>query len=56
METDSVAVRDRLDGDQGVLKVDAAIDKLRTEVAERTVRKTFSGTAGMGERAASNEY
>ncbi len=56
METDSVAVRDRLEGDQGIMKLEAAMDKLRTEVAERTVRKTFSGSAGMGDRAAANEY
>jgi threonyl-tRNA synthetase len=56
METDSVAVRDRLEGDQGTMKVDAAIDKLRAEVAERTVRKTFSGSAGIGDRSSANEY
>lgn len=56
MEADSVAVRDRLEGDVGVMKVDAAIEKLRQEVVDRTVRKTFSGTAGLGERSSSNEY
>jgi threonyl-tRNA synthetase len=56
MEADSVAVRDRLEGDQGVLTVAAAIEKLRQEVADRTVRKTFSGSAGLGERSSTNEY
>jgi threonyl-tRNA synthetase len=56
METDSVAVRDRLDGDQGTMKVEAAIEKLQKEITDRTVRKTFSGSAGMGERSSANEY
>jgi threonyl-tRNA synthetase len=56
METDCVAVRDRLEGDLGVMKLDAAIDKLRQEVAGKSVRKTFSGTAGLGERSSHNEY
>jgi threonyl-tRNA synthetase len=56
MEADSVAVRDRLEGDIGVMKVDAAIERLRQEVANKTVRKTFSGTAGLGERTSSNVY
>jgi hypothetical protein len=38
------------------MKVQAALDKLRDEVNARTVRKTFSGTAGMGERSSANEY
>lgn len=56
METDSVAVRDRLEGDLGTMKVAAAIDRLRKEVSDRTVRKTFSGSTGLSERTASNEY
>ena len=56
METDSVAVRDRLEGDQGTMPVAAAIAKLQTEIADRTVRKTFSGSAALGDRASDNEY
>jgi threonyl-tRNA synthetase len=56
MEADSVALRDRLEGDQGTMTVAAAIEKLQLEIADRTVRKTFSGTAGLGERSSINEY
>lgn len=56
METDSVAVRDRLEGDQGTMTVAAAIAKLQGEVGDRTVRKTFSGSAALGDRASANEY
>jgi threonyl-tRNA synthetase len=56
MESDSVAVRDRLAGDVGVMKLDAALDQLRQEVDQKTVRKTFGGTAGLGERSSSHEY
>jgi threonyl-tRNA synthetase len=56
MESDSVAVRDRLDGDQGTMTVAAAIEKLRQEIGDRTVRKTFSGSAGLGEMSSGNEY
>ena len=27
-----------------------------TEIADRTVRKTYGGNAGLGERASDNEY
>lgn len=56
MESGAVAVRDRLDGDQGAMKIEDAIAKLLAEVNARTVRKTFSGDAGLGERSAKNEY
>jgi hypothetical protein len=56
MDADSVAVRDRLEGDVGVMKVDAAMDRLRQEIAQKTVRKTFGGTAGLGDRSSSHEY
>ncbi|MCL4191469.1 MAG: threonine--tRNA ligase, partial [Thermoguttaceae bacterium] len=39
METDSVAVRDRLEGDLGSMTVAAAIEKLLEEIASRRVRK-----------------
>jgi threonyl-tRNA synthetase len=56
METDSVAVRDRLDGDMGAMKISQAIHKLQEEIRDRTVRRTFGGHAGLGDRGASNEY
>ena len=56
MDNDEVSVRDRIDGDLGAMKVDAAIEKLQQEVADRTVRQKFSGDAGLGDRGTSNEY
>jgi threonyl-tRNA synthetase len=56
MENGEVAVRDRIDGDLGALKVDDAIKKLKDEIAAKTVRKTFGGSAGLGDRGAKNEY
>ena len=38
-EAGTVAVRDRIDGDQGALSVAAAIDRLTAEVRERRVRQ-----------------
>jgi threonyl-tRNA synthetase len=55
MEEGAVAIRDRIDGDLGSLKLDAAIEKLKTEVAAKTVRKTFAGAAAVAE-SATNEY
>ena len=56
MEEGEVAVRDRIEGDQGAVKVPAAIEKLQQEIRNRTVRQTFGGDAGLGERGAQNEY
>ena len=49
-------MRDRLEGDLGALKIEEAIQKLQSEISARTVRKTFSGDAGLGDRGARNEY
>jgi threonyl-tRNA synthetase len=54
-EEGAVAVRDRIDGDLGSLKLDAAIEKLKAEVVAKTVRRTFAGAAAVAESAA-NEY
>ncbi len=56
MENESVAVRDRIDGDLGALRLTEAIRKLKDEIDARTVRKTFGGNAGLVDRGASNEY
>ena len=56
MESESVAVRDRLDGDLGPMAIAAAVEKLQDEVRARSVRKTFGGNAGLGDRGALNEY
>ncbi len=55
-EQGMVSVRDRIDGDAGAMPLAQAIERLKTEVAEKRVRKTFSGSAGLVEKAAGNEY
>ena len=55
-EHGTVSLRDRIDGDLGALPIDDAIKKLLGEVAERTVRKTFGGSAGLGDRGTDNQY
>ena len=56
MESESVAVRDRIEGDLGAMKVPEAIAKLKEEVDQRRVRQSFHGDAGFGERGADNLY
>jgi threonyl-tRNA synthetase len=55
---DSVALRDRIDGDLGMMKVDAAVAKLLEESEARQVRQVVkSDFAGLeGEVASENEY
>ena len=55
-ENGTVSLRDRIDGDLGSMTSDEVIKKLLGEVAERTVRKTFGGSAGFTDRNAGNEY
>lgn len=55
-ESGTVSVRDRVDGDLGAMSVEEAIGKLLAEVADRTVRQTYSSSAGLGEKGAANEY
>ena len=55
-EAQTVSVRDRIAGDLGAMKVEQAIAKLREEIDSRTVRRTFSGDAGLGGRGAGFEY
>ena len=56
MESGEVSVRDRIDGDLGALSVAAAIAKLQTEIHDRVVRQSFTGSAGFVERGSQNEY
>jgi threonyl-tRNA synthetase len=56
VENATVSLRDRIDGDLGAMTVEAVVKKLLGEVAERTVRKTFRGTAGLTDKIAGNEY
>ena len=56
-ETGSVAVRDRIAGDLGAMKVAEAIAKLKGEIAERTVRQKFEGAApAAASRGGAHEY
>ena len=54
----SVALRDRIDGDLGMMPVDQAVARLREEIDGRQVRQVvkseFKGFEG--ETAADNEY
>jgi threonyl-tRNA synthetase len=45
MESSGVSVRDRLEGDLGLMPVSQAIDKLKNEVTARTVRQKFESAA-----------
>ncbi len=56
MENNEVSVRDRIEGDLGAMDTAAAIAKLQQEIDDRTVRQTFGGDAGLGDRGARNEY
>jgi len=56
MESGQVSVRDRIDGDQGPMDIAAALEKLQREIADKTVRKTYSGDAGLGQHKARNAY
>ena len=55
-EQQTVSVRDRIDGDLGAMPIAQALELLRNEIADRTVRKTYRGSAGLGERGATHEY
>jgi threonyl-tRNA synthetase len=56
-ESASVAVRDRIDGDLGVMPLAQAIDKLKSEIANRTVRQKYEGgLAAPASRGEGHEY
>jgi threonyl-tRNA synthetase len=53
----TVTVRDRLEGDVGAMPIAAAIDKLRAEVAAKTVRQVAEVKPAVAiDRGAANEY
>ena len=52
----TVSLRDRIDKDQGAMPVAEAISRFQSEIAGRTVRQTFGGSAGLGDRAGGHEY
>ena len=56
-ESGTVSVRDRYDGDLGALPLEAAIQRLQTEVEQRTVRQKVSLAPAVPEATAvANEY
>jgi threonyl-tRNA synthetase len=57
-EQNSVSLRDRLEGDLGIMPLDAAIAKLKQEADERVIRQTFEAEfSGLeSEQTASHEY
>ena len=56
-EQGTVSVRDRIDGDLGAMPFDAALDKLKAEVAAKTVRQVAKRrSTGLGERGEDHEY
>ncbi|HWB01130.1 MAG TPA: threonine--tRNA ligase [Pirellulales bacterium] len=55
-EAGTVSVRDRIEGDQGAMPVEAAIAKLREEVAAKTIRQVVKTTASFTDHGAANDY
>ena len=55
-EQGTVSVRDRLEGDLGAMPLDQCLARLQKEIADKTVRKTYSGTAAIEGKAEGNEY
>jgi len=56
-EQGTVSVRDRIDGDLGALTFEAALAKLKDEIAARLVRQVANKKAtGLGERGGAHEY
>jgi len=56
MESGQVSIRDRIDGDLGAVPIAEAIAKLQTEIDDRVVRQSFSGSAGFVAKGSQNEY
>ena len=56
MQNETVSVRDRVDKDLGAMPLAASLDRLNQEIRQRTVRQTFGGSAGLGERGSENVY
>ena len=53
----TVSVRDRLEGDLGPMRLDAAIAKLRDEIAAKTVRQVAARqSVAIADRESQHEY
>ena len=55
-ENGTVSVRDRLDGDQGAMSIEDAIQKLQQEVADRVVRVKHKSEVSLVGDGVENEY
>ncbi len=56
-EQGTVSVRDRIDGDLGAMTIEAALEKLKSEVDAKLVRQVAQKKAtGLGERGGAHEY
>ncbi len=55
-EQGTVSVRDRLEGDLGAMPLDQCLSRLQKEIADKTVRKTYSGSAAIEGKAEGHEY
>ena len=55
-EQGTVSLRDRIDGDLGALPLAESIARLKAEIADRTVRKTFTASVGLSDSSSENEY
>jgi len=56
-ENGEVSVRDRIDGDLGAMKIEAAIERLQTEIREKTIRQVAEATVrAIQDGGKANEY
>ncbi|PHS05340.1 MAG: threonine--tRNA ligase [Blastopirellula sp.] len=55
MESGTVSVRDRIDGDLGSMTIEDAIRKMTDEKEQRLVRQVFHGSAGLGNAVQSSD-
>jgi len=55
-QNETVSVRDRIEGDLGAMTMTETLVRLQKEIADRTVRRSFKGSAGLVERGAKMEY
>ena len=56
VEQGTVSVRDRIEGDLGAMDLADAMAKFQEEIAAKTVRQSFTESAGLGEGRASEDY
>jgi threonyl-tRNA synthetase len=52
----TVAVRDRIEGDQGAMPVAAAIARFQQEIAERKIRQVVKTRVNLAAKTGDNEY